>query len=395
MTDDEIKVGLTFGGSGKGKANDLPDPKVDVTAPMYEAIIDDINARGGAGGRKIVPVWHRIQVDAPSQDAEYQSQCGDFTQDREIFISASSDHDLTLACFGAEGIPQVLTDLSHVLHQATFDNSPYLTTVPELTAERTARAQLDALVEHGVLTPDTKVGFLGFDRPEVAEGLKKGLEPALERHRAELTDTALITASTDLKDVTKALEQVKSAVLKFKSKGVDLVIAQGPTPAFMTTAEKQKYRPYYAIASPEWATYLPQNGVAEAQLRNVVGVGWVPAQDVADYKPALRSSTRQQCLNVAEEHDVELPDAATEAMMLRYCDQFHLIKQVLDTAAKPLTGDSFMQSLHKIGDTFRPASTWSAHYSGTRRDGASSVRYFAYSGDCRCFAYSGKKIAVR
>lgn len=395
ITATEIKIGVTFLGTGNGNATDLPDPKVNTYAPQYQAFVDDINASGGVAGRKLVLVWHRYQADSASPDSENQAECSDFTQDRPVFIATDAADSILRQCFGSLGIPQVASQLG-VVPQSVYDSDPYLVSTPNLTSTRLAQTEVEALVANNFFSANAKLGVLTFDSPADTEAIDKGLTPALAKHGLTATETLQISIPKKQSDISKILAQIDSAVLKFRDKGIDHVIfLDGPSPAFMIAAEKQQYRPHYAVSTNDWPAYLTDNGVAEAQLRNVVAVGWAPAQDVTDYKDALTSPARHHCLDVLAKRDIAPKSQDDEAEMLFYCDQFRLIKLVLDTAAAPLNGDTFMRAMDDIGTSFQPASSWSAKYAADHRYGAASVRYIRWDGGCSCFAYVGDEIAVQ
>lgn len=392
ITDTEVRIGLVHIGEGKGNVTDEPDPSESYVAQL-RAVIDDVNANGGVGGRKIVPVWHRTQADAASGDAEAQSLCSDFTQDRPVFISGYARDDLAQQCFAAKGVPQVDPEADEIA-QSNFDNDPYLVTTPILNTTRLMRVQVDSLIANDFFQPNAKIGFFVTDTQGNLEAGEKGLKPALAKHRLSVAEEFRMSNLETQEDVAKLLAQVDNAVLKFRDTGITHVIFLGASPAFMLSAEKQNYRPHYAISTWDWPVSLPDNGVVPAQLLNAAGIGYFPAKDVVDYKTAGDSPVRQHCLDVMAKKDIRPESGSDEAQLLYYCDQIYLIKQALEAAAKPVTGDTFMQAIHQLGKSFKPASTWRAIYSKDRRDGVAVVRYLKFTSDCSCFRYEGGDINV-
>lgn len=392
VTDAEVRIGMDYLATGSGSATDEPDPAEHPKTLIYQAVVDDINEAGGAGGRELVLVWHRFQADAASPDTEWQAECSDFTTDRPVFIVGNGGHQIVRDCFGTKGVPQVDAQLG-IVGETTFAADPYLVSVPGLAATRLLRTQVQVLHDQGFFQPGATIGFVMYDTPGYAEAEHEGLRPALAEYGLELAETVKVTKPEGADGVADTIAQIDGAVLKFRDKGVDHVLFLGPAPQFMVSAEQQKYRPRYGVASDVvWAATLADSGVVPAQLRNVAGVGWAPAKDVADYKAALDSPAHTACLDVLAARDIIPKTGEDEAAALDICDQLYLIKAALDAAAEPLTGDSFMAAVDQLGDAFEPAATWAAEYGPQRHDGAAAVRYFAWDQGCECFAYQSDTV---
>src|SRR5581483_11512620 len=63
----------------------VPDTKA-----MAQAMIDDINARGGLAGLQIVPVWHAYDASDPAGTAtQEQTACSFFTEDHHVPVVVS------------------------------------------------------------------------------------------------------------------------------------------------------------------------------------------------------------------------------------------------------------------------------------------------------------------
>jgi len=390
LTDTEVRVGFAYFAGGKGKATDEPTGASDPAVAQTLAVIDHINAQGGAAGRTMVPVWHRYQFDAASADAEGQALCTDFTQDREVFVSGTADSSLMQECFAAQGVPQVVDAVTAA--GATFDRDPYLVSTPVLSLTRLMRSQVEVLAAHDFFQPDAKIGFFAFDSPEFVDAEEQGLKPALSAHGLSVAEEFLLSRPETPADVAETLAQVASAGLKFRDAGIDHVIFLGGSPQFMIDAEKQGYRPRYAISTWDYPSDLRANGVPEEQLHNAAGIGYSPAKDIADYKTQAHPPGRQQCLAIMSAHDLHPKSGVDEAGMLSICDQVFLIKDALESAEKPVNGDTFMKAVYQLGDGFTPASTWQVDYSEESRDGVAAVRYLEYGTECQCFRYAGDPV---
>ncbi|NEE04366.1 ABC transporter substrate-binding protein [Phytoactinopolyspora halotolerans] len=392
ITDSEVRIGFEYFGEGNGRATDEPDLASNPTAAYVEALVAHINDDGGIGGREIVPVWHRIQRDATSADVEEQALCTDFTQDRPVFLAAAGDTDITRRCFAAEGVPHVVTTAS--APASTFDDDSYLVSAPTLNLTRLMRTQVEVLAGHGFFQPDATIGFFSFDAPEYVDARDHGLEPALEEAGLTIAEEALITRPEKPEDVADTLAQVAGAVLKFRDAGVDHVIFLGGSPQFMIDAQKQGYRPRYAISSWDYPASLHESGVPVEQLSGAAGAGYSPARDVADREAAMQPPARQECLDILAAQNLHPETAADEADMLSRCDQLFLIKAALEAAEEPASGHAFMEGISGLGDSFSSASTWDTRYDEAHRDGVASVMYLEFADACECFRYAGDAISV-
>ena len=73
------------------------------TRRYYQAALDDVNARGGALGRKLVPVFHEISV-SDNIDASAQEACETFTKDNKVLYMAAVRGEISYACGPKAGI---------------------------------------------------------------------------------------------------------------------------------------------------------------------------------------------------------------------------------------------------------------------------------------------------
>lgn len=386
ITANQVRIGFSYNAFGPGNATAAPGHSTNPAVTGVTALVDYLNANGGIAGRQIVPVWHRYQLDSSTPDTEDQALCTDFTQDRPVFISTAGNTKLTEQCFADAGIPQVV--IAADASQSTFDDDPYLVSTPQLNLTRTVDAEVQVLSSRGTLTPRAKIGLLAFDSPENNAAVQDGLKPALDEHGMSLAKEVYITKPTTPSEVADTLAQVSNSVLKFRSAGVDWVIFLGASPQFMIDAEKQQYRPNYVLSTWDYPADLVSNGVPKAQLAQIVGIGWSPLIDVS-HQTGAAAPGQVKCLDIMSGQHVTAKSADDQATLVRICDQLFLIKQAMESAAKPISGDTVTTALEQLGTTFQPASTWQVDYREGQRDGVSAVRYLHYVSGCACFEYDG------
>lgn len=115
-----------------------------------EAIVRDINRRGGIAGRKVEIVFHDYTVAQASQnpDGSAQAACSTYTEDRPVFavINVVVAGESTLnSCLGRRRTPIVQTSLVVRPESAFSDLIPYLYAPSQPTIERLVPAWIRRL----------------------------------------------------------------------------------------------------------------------------------------------------------------------------------------------------------------------------------------------------------
>ena len=81
MTKDKIKIGVTYVDLAAVRATGIKLDHGDYEK-AFQTVIDDINAKGGINGRKIVPVFAPIN---PIGTDPAQAACVKLTEDEKVF----------------------------------------------------------------------------------------------------------------------------------------------------------------------------------------------------------------------------------------------------------------------------------------------------------------------
>ena len=82
VSKDEIKLGVTYVDFAPIK--DIVDISHGDYEKTYNAVIDDLNKKGGVNGRKIVPVFGKVN---PLGTAPAQEVCLKLTEDQKVFAA--------------------------------------------------------------------------------------------------------------------------------------------------------------------------------------------------------------------------------------------------------------------------------------------------------------------
>ena len=196
-----------------------PDTRVD-EYKVYQAFIDDLNAKGGIAGRKIIPDYKTF---CPIVPAPALALCTSFTEDDHVFAVLGDFVDLTgqaQPCIAKQHKTILIT---FNLTKAEIDSSPPgLMLTFNAVQERRVAITLDLLKKEQTLKGKT-VAVLG--EATTAQSVKNILVPGLKAMGVKLGSTAILTISGA--DTTAASSQLESFVEKWKTEGVNTVFLSG------------------------------------------------------------------------------------------------------------------------------------------------------------------------
>jgi hypothetical protein len=186
---------------------------------------------------------------------------------------------------------------------------------------------------------------------------------------------------------SSALAQIPQVVLRFRSNGITHVLL--PASAYLVTpvAERQGYRPRYAMTTIDGLSSLTLTTSPAAQLHGVLGVGWFPASDVdAAHDPGDVSPNETRCKKDMADAGQATTDRLTLTVQLINCDLFFMLAESL-TRAREITPTALQQGATSLGASFLSAFTFAEQYGPGRYDGASAARDLGYDDGCACFRY--------
>lgn len=394
-----IVVGVTTQKDAQAVAESLNLNSVDAGDQEgdVQAVLKEINARGGLFGRKVVPLFFDAKT---TEDGEAQGQaaCSFYTQDNKVVavyqLALVGDTPSFRSCMAKAKVP-VLAGGGQAFDDQVFrELGGYYTLVPLPSWTRFAPAFVDRLVAQRYFTGwDPNLGQPGaapakasFLCPDTPIGRRVG---ALITR--ELTRVGHAPAEPTYYSTTNA--DVSGYVLRFKTIGVTHVLfCDLGLFVFATQAETQGYRPRYGVSTFNTPVLFLQGTVPDAQLRGAIGSGFVPTLDVDDARDpgpkALPESAK--CLATAAKHGVTYAPERRFARAVLYdtCDVLHLVAAAA-VAGGGLTPEAMLRGLAVAGARHRPAVTFSSGLSATAHGMPSSTRDLAWGDDCRCFAYRG------
>ena len=393
---DSVAIGLTIQSNNATVSSiaaaynvQLPD-----TRAAYDALVSYINNHGGVGARKLRPIYYTYDSSASTADQIGQAACAHFTEDTSVFAALDAiSVDSFNSCMQKRGRVMLPYGL-YFGGEATWKRYPNVVAADGLPFNSAGKTLGDYLVRSGFLSKSTRVGAIVRSSADLAESYQKGFVPILARAGLKVTEAHYVRDPQAASDISGYTADISSAVLKFRSSGVDRVVffdtGSYAALVFSQNAEQQGYRPHYGFMSLNSIVALQGSGSAapRAQMTGAQGVSW---EMNADGLATSRTRSGQQCDAIMKAAGIAATDAGTEASYLKTCQTFFLFKAAADLAGRSLNRDSFLASVDGFGSSFLATNTWNGltQLSFGHHGGVSVYRPFAYREGCSCFAVSG------
>jgi Periplasmic binding protein len=349
-----------------------------------------INAHGGVGGRQVVPVIFHTGLSGITFAQGLQQACTYFTQDNPVGIVITQDSipGNSVSCFVQHHVITVQADTY------PYDNADYAAYFPYVYGpdhprpERWVKAYVAGLASAHFFTGGVKVGLVRYNYPEYNSVFSSVMMPELQKNGVTLAQDAVITAPSSIDALGSLQTQLTTAILKFKSAGVNRVLFLtdvGTTDLFWySIAKSQNYFPEYGLSSTQQMSVFVDMA-PKGTLNNAVGVGWNPFYDVKAAQDPGGSTAADTCKMVLNN------PTDTPAGRNAKCDSLTFIQTVLDKAAAShnLTVQGFQKAAASLGTSFQPAEVLSDQFGPGLYDGPSSYRVYSFSTACKCFQYTG------
>jgi hypothetical protein len=361
---------------------------------VQDALVDWYNAHGGMAGHKVQAVRASINATAASYETDYQAACQLFTQDNHVvavldnfaYISPTFE-----ACTTQAKIVNIRGGSTFIGSDAPTTN-PLLFSVGGLTVDRRLVTLVDKLATVGYLTPSNKVAVLMSGCPYNIAVYGRSLVPALARHGIKVADKREGNCTMGTTNAGPAAANASSYVLAFSQAGIDRIIFVTDQEdvgylLFATEADQQRYYPGYALTTLATAA-LTTGTVPASQVKNVRGVGWGPAGDVAgDQQPPL-TPTATDCLQRLKQQGMTPGSVVDRSIMTTACGSFFLLEAALRGASAP-TSLGVGAAISGLGESSVGAAVLGSatSFNATRHDGPASTAVFGWAESCACLRY--------
>lgn len=376
VTDDSIKIGVTY------LDTDAISAVVDIDQGDYEAaynaLFDDINAKGGIHGRTLEPVYAPIN---PIGTAPADEACTHLTEDEQVF--------LVMGFFlnGAECY--VDTHATAVLGGGITADVLANAKAPWFSTEAGSDFQGDALrqfIDDGLISDNVGV----FAITTEASLIDDVAVPILEEAGIDPVDTAVLDAPPD--DVAAQNDAVGVIAERFKAAGVDQVLVMGSGGlTWANGAQATDFRPQLVLVDKgSMEAYVSSHADDDLSLLDgAIGGGvTMPAADSYDIPEV------QDCLGIQADAGYETPDPATlpaedlgtVAAAFISCSNVALLTAILDGAGDDLDYNTFEQAGEQLGDIHLLGSEEPYHFGPPpSTDGDAPVFVFDYDAEQKLF----------
>ncbi|MEU8139900.1 ABC transporter substrate-binding protein [Streptodolium elevatio] len=371
VTADTIKLGITYPDveSVRQYVN-LDYGNFEVA---YNALIKKINDNGGINGRKIVPVYGKINLISPAAAGE---TCVKMTQDEKVFAALGNFN-------GDEPLCYVQTNKT-----ATIGG--------QLTAKRYATAQapwfaywrggdelgdgISQFAANNALA-GKKVAVISNINEQAV--MKDTVIPALQKLGVTPVETAVLDAPAQ--DPAAVGQQTGVFIQKFQASGADTVVVVGSMGAsFPQVLEQTKYRPRLLFTDVGQANgYVGDKAKHDfTTLNDAAGLGF----DVKWDDPAIKD-----CVSTIEAAAPELkgklvdpatvpggqPTPGSSASIA--CMNLGLFKAIADKAGKDLNYETFQNAGFNLGAYQVPTYVDPATYTRDTPHGAMPPHLYKFN----------------
>jgi hypothetical protein len=380
---DAAATSSVLSGIGKGLASADTKKTVDLEVAR-------INAAGGLSGHPVKVVFYDINPNTPQATYE-QGTCDEFTQDHPVDIefdpgmSESFDH----CALAASSLAGIVDPLVPGLTSSELASLPGLVFPDGIALDRLAKIEVQRLVASHWFASNAKVGIL-YESSAPYTAAEKVLESSLAAAHVDVKDRIALNPVASTSDLTTLLTQAQGADLRFRTEGVtNMMFVE--TNAFLSgffglEAGPQGYYPKYAFTSDEPLGNVNAN-VSARSLEGSEFIGWDPSQDVAG--TADIPAGGKACFAYMHQHGQPMSTPNEINGSIAICEEFDYLEAVV--AAMPpgqsLTRSTFVTAVKAVGSSFKSDQVFGVN-TGSRTDGADTVRTGSYSEGCKCFKYT-------
>jgi hypothetical protein len=392
----EIRIGIPYcndcaaanGALGAGQ-NDPGD-----TRRYYQTAIDDVNARGGVVGRKLVPVFHEVSA-TDNLDASAQAACETWTQDNQV-AAVFFRGEIVYACALKAGVMAWGTGGT----KPVFDRYPNLFTPATIRLEGLFEKTVHAMVKAGWHKPDAtwptgKIGLITWENAEYEYAMKNGYLKGMAAQGLKAEDVRYVAVPQNASAVADASAAISSAVLSFRQKGVDHVfIGDGPagifagaglTLLFLQNAKSQGYYPRYGFNtnnSPDFDSH-PKD-----QLVGMLAIDGVDSEKENDEGIAL-NPVRERCFALMAKKGLPVSDELTRLLAANACEIAFFADAIFEQAGATSL-DRVVAAGQALGTSYRSPLTYGTRFADGRRDGLYLFRNLRFDESCGCIRYTSK-----
>jgi hypothetical protein len=370
-----IKVGITYPDIAAIRNLINVDPGNYPDA--YNALIQQINAHGGIGGRKILPVFASVD---PLGTAGAATACTQLTEDDKVFVAMGFFQQVDTACY-VQVHDTPIIGASLTASQAAAARAPWFNT---LISDSELVPKEMAIYKHEGVFSGKKVGVVGTSADTVELGLVKS---ALKNLKVNVVQTA--ENSVPDTDTAAQVAEYGSIAQKFKSEGVDLVVAVGNSgngwPSSLQQNQSTYHPRFIATDYTDLDAYVTNKaGYTQSILKDVLTAGSIPPANVSWNDPAMKS-----CIATIKKafpnDNINNPVTATAKTPVTWnapetaCQQVALLQDIVKASGKTLNNATFLHGGQSLSHVNIPGGGGTFDYAGGQNDGNGPVFVYTWN----------------
>jgi hypothetical protein len=334
VTDDSIKVGVTYVDTAALKRVGLNYEFGDYRA-VYTALFDDINAKGGIHGRKLVPVITPVD---PTSVQGAEAACVKLTEDEDVFLVTGFFLGDAVLCT-VETHSTAVVGGSHTAERVGRAKAPWFAWYPDQELPLSAIRAFD---DAGKLKGRVAVYTSSLEQPVV----RSTVLPLLDELGVKPVEVAYGSAPTN--DTAALRSELTTISQKFQSAKADAVILYGAAAAgnWLQYAGGQPYQPNLLVTDISGARSYATN--AATKDTSILRKGAFAGQygpDAARYDEA----GMQTCLKILEKAGIKVPAPDPKASAgdqphqaaFQACPDVALLRALLEKAGRKLDYGTF------------------------------------------------------
>ena len=385
------------------KATGVGESASILTRDSLHAYIKAINAAGGVAGRKLTVVDVSMNFSAQSWDNEFEAACQTFTVDNHV---GAVIYDGTVynqnfnTCLTKAGVPAFYMGRNgtQVGDATDFANYPGMITTSSPSVDRRLRSILNGAIAQRFLRSGSKLGVFVETCPYNLRAYDRVLAPIVARNKITVNRQD-IECSGGAAAQQSGPAAVASAVLRFKTEGVDSVLfdsnfENGLWFYFAATAEQQQYRPQYLLFHNQGCSECLAAGRSsglEGQFAGLKGFGGLPLGEVTypPSPPAAQAAARRTCLSTAKSQSVTFSGPVQQMIVLDSCDAVNLLRRALTLSGGLAGTRAIVSALERLGADFVSTLTLNGatRFGPGRHDGMERTAVSVYQSKCECVTY--------
>jgi hypothetical protein len=363
-------------------------------ADIVKALVRYFNAHGGIAGHRVTLVEYTLQTTHSDWRVDAEAACADFTQDHHVQVALSTVGggvflDNYQACLQHAGVPDI--HFGSVGGKQSFDQFPMMFGSVFAAVDDAAANQLNQLHSSGYLTPKNKIGVVMENCNYDTFAYSHTVAPLAKQLGLNIVRTQSVNCLNGYGDVGAFAAQVQSAVLPFRSAGVDRVMFLSTWESlallfFDKQATSQSYPVGYALTSNA-AIAVNASNFSPTSLAHMQGVGWWPAADI-DKAPVTPPAARCNAMAAAE--GLDAGSSANRVLIDLVCDPFLMLEAALGHVPATVSAPAVVAAVEGLGRSFASSTTigGATALSATHRDQVVTYQRFGYQASCSCFRYS-------